>query len=450
MNKEALVFRSKIISLILISMILCFSVYLISYSAVLSGLNSKSDDVKQKLIDSESKLATVEGSIVDRNGEVITYATEPGVPAKCVYPAYGQLVGYNSRIYGVSGLRNRFYKDLFYGDKTNNGAKITLTTDNELQSSAYEAIKGINGAIVILNNSTGEILALATTNSSVEMDVNDLSNWSDLISQDGFFVPNWKVALAPGSVIKAVTAAEIINKNWQDELYLDTGTETIKGHEFHNSNKMAYGNLTLESALVHSANTYFSHMSNKLGSYNLSAIDENFWIGKELELDFTTISSSHGIGESTTVEAAAAGFGQGKLLVTPINMAMIGQAIANDGVMLKPYLISSIENSEGEKYKGESEALCESISPETAKILRSYLKTVANSYGVDAKYDLCAKTGTAELGNGKNNRAAFLSFNKKYTVVVVQNYTKKSGRSLMPIALKMFDILEANKNLQTD
>ena len=84
MNKEALVFRSKIISLILISMILCFSVYLISYSAVLSGLNSKSDDVKQKLIDSESKLATVEGSIVDRNGEVITYATEPGVPAKCV------------------------------------------------------------------------------------------------------------------------------------------------------------------------------------------------------------------------------------------------------------------------------------------------------------------------------------------------------------------------------
>ena len=423
-------------------MLIPFCVYMFSYSAALSGLNANSDAVKQELIEKEEKQSTVEGSIVDRKGEVITYAVTPGTPAECVYSAYGHLVGYNSVKYGSSGLRSRFGEYLFKGDSNGNGATIRLTTFNELQCAAYDAIEGMDGAVVALNNQTGEILALATTDASAKIDVNNLSNWQELNSIDGFFIPNWKVALAPGSVMKVVTAAEIINKGWNNDTYYDSGTENIGGYSFHNAGDAAYGNLTLETALVHSANTYFSSMTNKLGSYNVRAIDENFGIGRTLELDFTTISSNHGIDDSSVVEIAASGFGQGKLLLTPINIAMIGQAIANDGVMLKPYLISSIENCDGSILVGESTVLNESVSAETAEILRGYLRTVASSYGIDEKYDLCAKTGTAELGVNNMYRAVFLSFNKDYTVVVVRNNTTNAGRSLAPIALELFDILE--------
>lgn len=433
--------RSKIISLLLIMICLVFTVYMISYAAVLPGLNESSDNVKEALIEKEERMKTYEGCFVDSTGDPITVSIEPGVPANCVFYQYGQLIGYNSTQYGLSGLRSRYRDYIFKGDSDNKGAQIMLTTNNKVQCAAYECIQNTDGCVVIIENNTGRLIALASTNSRAEINVNDLSNWEDLNSIEGFFIPTWKMAMAPGSVMKVVTSAAIIDHDMQNITYTDSGSETIDGYTFHNAGKAQYGNVQLEEALIHSINTYYAHMANQLGAFVQAENDERFMIGSQLDTDFDSIYSGHNLYESTIAEVAASGFGQGKLEVTPINVALIGQAISNDGVMLKPYVIDNISYGRKAEYKGKTETLSTCVSPETAETIRGYMSKAAISYGFPKEMGICAKTGTAEIGMSGLNRATLLSFNKNYTIVIVQNNTTIAGKKLVPKAVSLFNIL---------
>ena len=337
-----------------VALTVIFACYLLYYGAVFYGVNQKGDSLKESMAKKEVRAATIEGSITDSNGDVITFAEEPGKSGKCVHKSYGQLVGFNNAVYGKYGLRGRYEDDLMTGDKTSHGATIRLTTVNRIQNAAYEEIRGTQGCVVVLENATGRIIALATSYPGVEMDVNNLSsNWSDMNSSenDGFLIQNWRKALAPGSTMKPVTATLIYDEGLADAVYNDTGTEKIGSYSFRNAGNGVNGKIKLERAIVKSCNTYFAHMSNEIGAFKLQQRAESFCIGSDLELDFCTIHSEHNLMSSSTEEAAAAGFGQGRLLLTPINIAMIGEAIANGGQLKKPYIIDSISDSNKAYYK---------------------------------------------------------------------------------------------------
>lgn len=419
-----------------------FSAYLFYYGAVLYGINPENDVVKETILRREMRKKTVEGSIVDANGDVITFAEQPGEAAQCVYPSYGQLVGFNSYVYGSYGLRKRFADQLFMGDKNGNGATVRLTTVNRVQNAAYQAIRGTDGCAVVLENGTGRILALVTTHPTVEMDVNDLaSNWDEMMSTYGFLEQNWRKALAPGSTIKPLAATMLYDEGLADSVYTDNGGETVDGYTFHNAGKAANGNITLHRAVVTSCNTYFAHMTHQVGPFRYRESLEAFSIGKELNLDFFDITSHHHLDSANQVEIAAAGFGQGKLEVTPINVAMIGQTIANGGESLKPYLIDSVYNAKGVSQSGKTESLGRACSQEAAAFVSDCMLDAAQSYGIERSRGIHAKTGTAELGG--QYRASFLAFNDRYTVCVVENHTKKAGKQLANAALQIFDVLDA-------
>ena len=168
-----------------VALTVIFSCYLLYYGAVFYGVNEKGDSLKESIAKKEIRAVTVEGSITDANGDVITFAEEAGKSAKCMNKAYSQLVGFNNAVYGKYGLRAKYEDVLMTGDKTHHGATIRLTTVNRIQNVAYEEIRGTEGCVVVLENATGRILALATSYPGVEMDVNNLSsNWAEMNSPD--------------------------------------------------------------------------------------------------------------------------------------------------------------------------------------------------------------------------------------------------------------------------
>ena len=434
--------RAFIVIVLIVAVTVPFIFYIFYYGAIIPGINKDSDNVKAEIKHREKINQTIEGNIVDSTGDIITYADTEGVPARCDYKCYSQLVGYNSVTKNTYGLRSRYWKYLYSAGSDHKGATIKLTTINKIQRAAYEAIRDTDGCAVVLENRTGRIIALATTNPQVEMDVNDLdSNWKEMNSVEGFFIPNWKKALAPGSSIKPLVGTLIYDEGKADTEYNDTGKEKIDGYTFRNSNKASYGKISLRLGIVNSCNTYFSHMSDEIGKYKLMERMEAFNIGKDLELDFTTISSQHNLSDSTRAEYSAAGFGQGRLLLTPINIAMTGQAIANKGVMLKPYLIDSIYNDSKTFLSGGYEELGQSCSEEAADYVSDCMLDAAEHYGIDRSLGIHAKTGTAELA--QDNRAVFLSFNSEYTVCIVENYTDKFGKDLKNSALMIYSALDS-------
>ena len=140
--------------------------------------------------------------------------------------------------------------------------------------------------------------------------------------------------------------------------------------------------------------------------------------------------------KSSREEAAAAGFGQGRLLLTPINIAMIGEAIANGGALKKPWLIDSISDSEKTAYRGKTEIIGTVCSEEAAEYVSEAMRQAADSYGIDKSLGLHAKTGTAQV-DGKY-RASFVAFNDRYTVCIVENNTQKAGKKLAASAVRIF------------
>lgn len=436
--------RSGLVLFVFFALSTIISIYLVYYSAIIPGLSSEGDKLKISVKKEEERSKTIEGSFIDSTGEIITHAEEYGKNGKCEHLSYSQLIGYyrtseNKRY----GLRKKYSDYLYKGDKNHHGANIQLTTINKVQDAAYEAIRGTEGCVVIIENKTGRIIALATAFPDVEMNINDIdSNWNEMNSNthSGFLQQNWYKKLAPGSVIKPLNATLVYDMGMANTVYYDDGTERIDGFSFHNSGRARNGNITLRNAIVKSCNTYFAHMANEVGPVKLQNRMEALYIGKPLMLDFATIESAHNLTSSNQTEVASAGFGQGKLLLTPINIAMIGQAIANRGEVLKPYLIDSIFYEDQVIAKGHTESLGRLCSVEAADYVSNAMLDAAESYGISRKRGIHAKTGTADVGN--SNRASFLSFNDKYTVCIVENNTNKFGKKLKPQVLKLYDLLE--------
>lgn len=445
--------RFKILQLAIVCVLTVSIIFpLVSY-AYFPGLDAKADETKAELEKEIQYKNSIEGNITDSNGDIISYSTEPGSPATCDFEAYNSLIGYNTFSFGSSGLRNRYFNELkAQTGKDNKGATLKLTTINELQCLAYELIKGQDASVVVLENKTGRILALASSNSSYELDVNNINatTLAEANQHEGALVPSWKATLAPGSIFKVVTSIPIIEHGWQSELYDADSQIAVGGAIFKNYGNKSYAATDLKSALGNSVNVYFIHYAKKLGSYNIRNICERFLIGENIELDFTTLRSSYGLDNDTSASnVAATSFGQGKVLISPIHMAMIASSIANEGTMMKPYLIDSVTSDTKVTYNGKPEKLTQVADKEITGILMKTLQESAvEYYDIPASYNIAAKTGTAELGHSipsgtGQNRATFMSCTDKYTVIICSNYTKKFGGDFKQSALQLYDLLDS-------
>ncbi|MCL2165248.1 MAG: penicillin-binding transpeptidase domain-containing protein, partial [Oscillospiraceae bacterium] len=284
-----------------------------------------------------------------------------------VYPfkeMYAHVIGYNSPVYGKSRLESSFddylsgsgavssllgIRDFIMGDRRR-GVDLTLTLDHELQAKAYELLSGRAGAVVAIDPKTGEVLALA---SLPYFDPNESAlaeTWTTLQeSENAPFLSRATMGLySPGSTFKAVTAAAAVEKQFDGQMFNDNGSVTIDGRIFNNSQGKVNGRIDVTSAFAVSSNVVFSQLGVEIGEDGLRDIVSRFCIGTSIpfDIELTTSRFNYDVNEGmSAVDLASVGIGQGKLQVTPMQMALVAATIANGGVLLEPYLVKSADIS---------------------------------------------------------------------------------------------------------
>ena len=438
-------------STLLISVILIM-LSLVRISALLPGISEKADAQKIKAKQKVYEKEYIRGSILDRDGKAIVWSEEAGGPRLRNFGySFSNLTGYYSKIYGTSGLESRYNAELTHSSSPSGekrGADITLTIDQKLQDLAYEQIKDFTGSAVVLDKKTGEILALA---SSPSYDADSLEdNWEEISSKEGVFYSNaYQNPQVPGSVFKLVTSKAILEHHLKNKTVYDEGALKVNGQTIQNYDGTEYGPLKWEEGFVKSSNVYFMSMALKMGVDALDGAAKDFLIGEDIELDFTTLHSAWDLGTEEDNIVASTAFGQGNTLITPLQMAMITQSIANDGEMMRPWLVKSVANGRGKvREEGKEELLTRTMDRDTAKKIRHAMTEAGESYGLSQIGEdndrIAAKTGTAERGDGTNN-AWMVTFapadDPRYVIVVNRLGTKKIGKSLAPVVETLYEYL---------
>ena len=435
--------RTKIVILIITTGIIFFLYYLLTRTSVVSGVNEYTDNLRKATLNDVYRESVLEGSIIDSSGNIISEATEKGKTGSLVYPeAYSWLIGYNDVTFGAYGLKGKYEEYLYMPGEDGKGATIQLTINDNLQRKAYELISGTEASVIVLNTTSGEILTLASSKKDTQFNVNEINKYMEEWNKiDGFFLPNgYKDMEEPGSVFKIITASTIVENNMEYNIIQDSGTLDIQGYTVRNSGESAFGSISLQDALGYSSNVYFAQEALLLGESELNEKGKDFLIGEDIELDFTTLKSNWNLENASSALLADTAYGQGKTLITPLQIAMIGQAVANGGQMLKPYLVENISLNGKTLYEGNKIGLAQPISKETANLLVEYLNKVAEkNYDIN-QYNISAKTGTAELPNGYVKKY-FLAFNQEYVVLISQKDISGYGIDLEDKVIEMFGLL---------
>ena len=452
MNKLSLLRRAQLLQSISLVCVVLMIVSLVRTSAVLPGVSKEADKKKAAARTASYEKEYVRGSILDRKGRLLAFSDQPGAARTYTYPySFAGVIGYWSKIYGTYGLEDTFNQDLVHSAslvKNKRGADLTLTLDMELQKKAYKAIRKMEGSLVVLDVKTGQILALA---SSPSYDSSRLEEkWEKINAADGALLANaFKNPSVPGSVFKLVTSTEILEAGIEDETVDDQGSYRVNGQTIRNFRGKAYGEISFEEAFVKSSNVYFMDRAVKLGGKTMERTAKRFLVGEDIPLDFTTLRSSFSLGNGEDNVLASTAFGQGETMITPLHMAMITQSVANGGEMLKPYLILKKTNGKGKDfYSGQSQVLARTMSEMTAYKLKDVMTKAGQSYGLspigEEQYEIAAKTGTAQRGDGSNN-AWMVSFapadNPRYVVVACRLKTDQTGKKMGPVIREIYDWL---------
>ncbi len=413
----------------------------------------------------EKETDVLRGEIYDRSGTVLAKSEQTGNNQTRIYP-YGKLyahtIGYNSRNYGKTNIEleyNDYLLDtpdslsFFKKDKEGfeNGANLTLTLDNKMTELAANLLGKDNGSVVAINPKTGEVYCLYSNPSFDPNESALIKNWDSLTeSADApFFFRATQGQYAPGSTFKVVTAAAAIEKGYEDFTTDDKGKTNVGGKDFKNAGETSFGEIGMKKAIAKSSNVYFTEISQKIGNKALGTAAAKFYITKKVPFDINTKTTALDFDACDSAELASVAIGQGKLAVSPFNMAVATCAIANDGVVMKPYLVEEVFYDNGDIiYSADREALSAATDKRTAKLIKEYMvECVATGTGTAARVSgitVAGKTGTAENEREGKTHAWFIGFapadNPQIAICVMKEYSGRGGGSVCaPVAGKIIN-----------
>ncbi len=379
------------------------------------------------------------------------------------YPA-GDLathvIGYESAQYGTAGIEAS-YNDTLQGEEnyatwddvlssvTNNnttGNDVTLTLDSTIQRAAQDAISGYTGACVVMDPTSGAVLAIA---SSPTYDAEDYAELLGDSSGDSSALYNraTQALYAPGSTFKIVTLATAFENGVASEgsVYSSPASIDIGNADVTNFGGASYGDITLRRAMEVSSNTVFGQVGVEIGSGPLVESAERFGFNRDIGFDLDVSTSlMPNADEMTTWETAWAAVGEpvgehespAGPQATVLEMAMVGCAIADEGSIMQPYLVDGVYNSNGERsYTAFPREFSRATDAETANRVLNVMEGVVDdgtgtAAGVDGAF-VAGKTGTAENGEGEEDSSWFVGIAGGYddqpSVVVTLTLEKVPG-----------------------
>lgn len=320
------------------------------------------------------------------------------------------------------------------------GANLTLTIDRNVQylvqrelADTVKQLKAQSGTVVVLNAHTGAVVAMAGVPTFDPNNYSAASNQKGCLgTEDVYFNPALYCAYEPGSTMKVVTMAAALDQglitpdtSFYDPGYLTftDGTPTVTNWDY-----QGYGKETMTQVLEHSANVgaaYVAH--NILKADRFYPYLQRFGFRQDTGLEDPETAGSYRDPSSpgwTESDLARQSFGQ-SILVTPLQMAMVYQAIANGGVMMQPYLVASVNNNE-HVTTTQPQVKDRVVSASAATLLKGMLVSAANfnKQATFPGYSVAVKTGTATTQGIPDDQtvasmAGFLpASNPQYVVLV--------------------------------
>ena len=372
------------------------------------------------------------------------------------------LTGYDSDKHGKSGLEASLASYL-------PGNSIFLTIDSNIQRVIANAMGSYKGAIVVLRPQTGEILGLYSqpTFSPAAID----SNWNIYSSdaEEPFLNRAFEGLYEPGSIVKVITVSAAIEKGITESSVFPVqcgGFTVLDGKMFWCAEK--HGTITSTAETLElSCNIGSAALGLAAGGEALSEYGKRYGFGTLFDPGFFDLSRNAAVsipvlksvlpedhGAKYAIAMQSCGLSPDKddpFMITPLHAAMLSAAIADNGVMMKPYLIKEIRNVNGKViYRGVSAELSRPILPATASKLKELMiDVVENGIGLKAKVKgvlVAGKTGTSS-GNGRKRslNAWFISFapadKPQYAIAVLCARGGKGMDVAAPIAGKIYSEL---------
>jgi cell division protein FtsI/penicillin-binding protein 2 len=281
---------------------------------------------------------------------------------------------------------------------------LVLTLDRTMQWIAEEELdyalryfRAQRGSIIAMDPRTGEILALAN---APTFDPNQYAE----AKTDHFSNPTVNLQYEPGSIFKVITVAAALDTGvvTPTMIFTDTGSITVGGRIFFNSNRGQYGRITLADALARSLNVVTVQVAEKLGAEEFYHYVRRFGFGQPSGVDLAGevngLLKSPGDPNWSQSDLAANSFGQG-LAVTPLQMLSAVATLANEGRYMRPYLVDARVAGDDVLFTQPTVAR-QVISPETAATMRELMQFAVDT-GIRAAripgYAVAGKTGTAQI-----------------------------------------------------
>lgn len=344
-------------------------------------------------------------------------------------------VGYLSSQYGASGVEATMNQTLtghadystwssainaMAGIETP-GSSVVLTINSQMQKAAEQALQGHRGAIVVLNPTTGAVLAKA---SNPSFDYNDIG--SAMSGNNASLVDRATQTLyTPGSTFKIVSLSAALDSGVAtlDSTYRAPASIEIGGAKVTNIDGEAWSSLSLKEALTYSVNTVFGQLGQQVGASKLVSYSDAFGYGQNLGQDFSTVASlMPDPSQMTEWETAWSAVGQpvgqhsspAGPQTTVMQNAVVAAAIANKGVVMNPYVVDHILTPEGATSSTtKPKSLGQAVSAQTAQqIGEAMLDVVNDGTGMGAQVPgvkVAGKTGTAEVSSNTAN-SLFVGF----------------------------------------
>jgi peptidoglycan glycosyltransferase len=433
------------------------------------------------------------GLIVDRDGTTLaankrdendeTYRTYAD-------PSMSTVVGYASRQFGAAGLERAYDGELIGAIRPDPVAdllkkfesdpfdpqKLTLTLSLRLQKAAVRALGDDHGAVVMLDPRTGDILTLASTPT---FDASDITQPNANAAMAAFnrlredparpLLPRATQGLyVPGSIFKIVTAlagldSGAINTNTtfsqqpkaEEDGLLISGFRVRDGHHTFTGSQA----LDFDEATEVSCNIWYALAGLRTGGDQLAETAGRLGFGQAIPFDLTTSASqvtngggNLGGGFKDRVELANASYGQAETLVTPLQMALVAATVANDGVLMKPHLVSALTGKKGGTRTIAPERLRQVVAPGVADDVRDAMeRAVEGQYGrlftAGARVPgvpTAGKSGTAELGGSGEPHSWFIGFapadNPVVAIAVLVERGGRGGERAAPLAGDMLEL----------
>ena len=396
------------------------------------------------------------GTIFDANGNILARTVNSGGELLREYPYFvaAPVVGYRSNIFGTAGLERTYDAQLTglislapgdellrkFRGQTYNPSDLVTSLDIDLQRVATDLLGSQRGAIVALEPSTGRILALAsgpTFNPNRVVDPQggrgymaelQASDDSPLLNRatQGLYVPGsaFKIVTAIAALGSGAVTPETTYENQPEEY--ETGF-LVDGFRIRDSRRGGVQTdhpLDMYEATEVSSNIWYAHAALDTGPEQLLAYAARLGFGERIPFELPTSPSQVNGGDGPLfgfrdrVELANAAYGQGELLVTPLQMALVASAVANDGLLMRPKLTDELRATDGTVTRLDPQVWGQVVDVATAEVITDAMQLAVEGpfgkqFAGDAKVPgvpTAGKSGTAELGEGESPHSWFIGF----------------------------------------